>query len=110
MAPPSGTNPPPPVLQTQVGGGPNPQPRTHAENITSSDLKIAFINCVGQSKFNLAKQLEIQNFIKSHRLDILHLQEVKIENDSLASVLSSVPISPYYPTIPGLIHIMGLPP
>ena len=75
--------PPPPVSQIQVGGDPNHPPQTR-ENLSSSSLNIAFINCVGQSKFSLAKQLEIQNFIKSQRLDILHLQEVKIENDSFS--------------------------
>ena len=84
MAPHLVTHPPPPELQTQVGGGPNPQYQASPENLTSSNLNIAFINCVGQSKFNLAKQLEIQNFIRSQRLDILHLQEVKIDNDSFS--------------------------
>ena len=83
MAPAPEPHPPPPGSQTQVGGDPNHPPQT-PENLSSSSLNVAFINCVGQSKFNLAKQLEIQNFIKSQRLDILHLQEVKVDHDSFS--------------------------
>ena len=84
MAPTPIPPPPPPESQTQVGGVSHPPPEIPPENLSTSCLNIAFINCVGQSKFNLAKQLEIQNFIKSQRLDILHLQEVKIDHDSFS--------------------------
>ena len=84
MASPPVPPPPPPEPQTQVEGAPNLPPITPPENLLSSCLNVAFVNCVGQSKFNLAKQLEIQTFIRSHRLDILHLQEVKIEHDSFS--------------------------
>ena len=47
-------------------------------------LTIAFINCVGQSKFPISKQLEIQSFICAQKIDILHLQECKIDEDSFS--------------------------
>ena len=73
--------PPPPESQTQGEGDPNPPTQQSFVNISSSNLSIGFINCVGQSKFNLRKQLEIQNYVKSQHLDIVHLQEVKIDSD-----------------------------
>ena len=48
-------------------------------------ISIAYINCVGQSKFPIAKQLEIQSFISAQNLDIIHLQECKIDEDSFAN-------------------------
>ena len=48
-------------------------------------ISIAYINCVGQSKFPVAKQLEIQSFICSQKLDIIHLQECKIDEDSFSN-------------------------
>ena len=68
MAPIQVNLPPPPEPQTQGEGVPNPPTQISPINQDSSNLNIAFINCVGQSKFNLAKQLEIQNFVKSQRL------------------------------------------
>jgi exonuclease III len=48
---------------------------------TDNSLKIAFINCFGQNRFPVKKQLEIQNYIKYHSLDVLHLQECNINDD-----------------------------
>ena len=73
--------PPPPESHAQGEGDPNPPTQQSFVNISSSNLSIGFINCVGQSKFNLRKQLEIQNYVKSQHLDIVHLQEVKIDSD-----------------------------
>ena len=47
-------------------------------------INIAYINCYGQSKFPVSKQLEIQSFICQHKLDIIHLQKSKIDEDSFA--------------------------
>ena len=47
-------------------------------------LNIAYINCYGQSKFPIHKQLEIQSLICQNSLDIIHLQETKIDQDSFA--------------------------
>ena len=62
-----------------------PPAQTLSPPMCSTNLNVAFINCVGQSRFNVSKQLEIQRYIKSCKLDILHLQECKIDEESFAS-------------------------
>ena len=52
--------------------------------ISSSYLNIAYINCVGQSKFPVSKQLEIESYVRDQKLDIIHLQEIKIEDTSFS--------------------------
>ena len=52
---------------------------------TQIPISIAFINCVGQSKFPVAKQLESQSYIFTQKLDIIHLQEYKIDEDSFSN-------------------------
>ena len=47
-------------------------------------LTIAFINCVGQSKFPISKQLKIQSYVCAQKHDILQLQECKIDEDSFS--------------------------
>ena len=50
---------------------------------TSSELVIAYLNCHGQTGLNLAKQLQIEQFVKSVKIDILHMQESFIDDDTL---------------------------
>ena len=45
-------------------------------------LNIAFINVRGQTGFNLAKQIQIEEFIKVNKIDILHLEESNITEDT----------------------------
>ena len=47
-------------------------------------LNVAYINCYGQSKFPISKQLKIQSFICQNNLDIIHLQEIKVDQDSFS--------------------------
>ena len=47
-------------------------------------LNVAYINCYSQSKFPISKQLEIQNFICQNNLDVVHLQEIKVDQDSFS--------------------------
>ena len=76
---------PPVVNHPQQGGAKLCFPNSSFTPPTqTSELTIAFINCVGQSKFPLLKQLEIQNYIRSHKIDILHLQEVMIDDTSFS--------------------------
>ena len=42
-------------------------------------ITIATMNCHGQTKFDLAKQLSIQSFLITNKIDILLCQETKIE-------------------------------
>ena len=78
MAPDLVAFPPPPGSPIQVEGTQSPPPSS------KSNISVAFINCVGQTRFILSKQLEIQNYIRSHSIDILHLQECKIDDDSFS--------------------------
>ena len=48
----------------------------------SIPINIAYINCHGQTKFPISKQLEIKSFICQNKVDILHLQECKIDQNS----------------------------
>ena len=75
--------PPPSVNSTHEGGLKTSSPACISPPSKSS-LNIAFINCVGQTKFPVAKQLEIESYIRSKNLDIIHLQECKIEEENFS--------------------------
>jgi exonuclease III len=47
-------------------------------------LTIAYLNIHGQSGLNLSKQKQIQDFLKNNFIDILHCQEINIEEDSFS--------------------------
>ena len=47
-------------------------------------LTTAFINIRGQTGLHLSKQLQIENFIRENRIDILHLQESHIEENTFS--------------------------
>ena len=51
-------------------------------NPTENILTISYMNIHGQTKLTTAKQLQIQDFLKSKKIDILHLQEVEIDEES----------------------------
>ena len=78
MAPDLVAFPPPPGSPAQVEGIQSPPPAS------KSNICVAFINCVGQTRFPLSKQLEIQNYMRSQHIDILHLQECRIDDDSFS--------------------------
>ena len=48
----------------------------------SSKITVAYLNCHGQSGFNVSKKLQIQSFLQNYSIDILHLQECRIEDDT----------------------------
>lgn len=50
----------------------------------SSTITIGYLNVKGQSKLNIEQQLQIQDFIKTHRLDILHCQETNIDENTFS--------------------------
>ena len=52
------------------------------ESTSTTEIKVAHINCVGQSGLNLAKQLEIQSYLITNTIDILRLQECCIYEDT----------------------------
>ena len=53
-------------------------------NPENSVLKIAYMNIHGQSNIPTVKQLQIQDFIKYNKIDILHLQEIEIGDETFA--------------------------
>ena len=55
-----------------------------SENRDTPSITVAFINCVGQTKLPISKQLEIQSFVCTNKVDILHLQECRMDDDSFA--------------------------
>ena len=63
---------------------PKVTPGGTSENRDTPSLIVAFINCVGQTKLPISKQLEIQSFVCTNEVDILHLQECKIDDNSFA--------------------------
>ena len=54
--------------------------------MTSEDriLTISFMNIHGQSKLPIAKQLQIQDFLKYNKIDILHMQECDISEETFS--------------------------
>ena len=47
-----------------------------------STINIAYMNIRGQTGLEYAKQIQIENFLKTYKLDILHLQESNISEDT----------------------------
>ena len=54
-------------------------------NIEASCLTIAYLNCHGQTKLTKVKQAQIEDFVKKQKVDILHCQEINIDQDSFNS-------------------------
>ena len=47
-------------------------------------LKVGFINIRAQTGLHLPKQVQIEQFIRENNLDILHLQESNIEEETFS--------------------------
>ena len=47
-------------------------------------LTVALVNIHGQSGLDQAKQMQIETFIIQNKIDILHLQEINIVEDSFS--------------------------
>ena len=50
----------------------------------TNSLKIAYMNIKGQSTLSIPKENQIQDFIKKYNIDILHCQEINIEEESFS--------------------------
>ena len=48
----------------------------------SNNIRVAYLNCRGQTGFNLAKQLQLENFLQCQNIDILHLQESHLDDET----------------------------
>ena len=55
--------------------------QSNIENI----LKVGFLNIRGQTGLTTIKQLQIESFLNRENLDILHLQEINIIEESFSS-------------------------
>ena len=51
----------------------------------NSTLTIAFMNIRGQTGLNISKQIQIENFIKSYKVDILNCQEINISDETFST-------------------------
>ena len=76
---------PPVGSNTQQGGQALRDRAPNSPPDCTSNICVAYINCVGQSKFTVSKQLQIQSYIKSGNIDMVHLQECKIDDESFAN-------------------------
>ena len=45
---------------------------------TDRTINIAFMNVRGQTGLDFAKQLQIENFLRTYKIDILNCQEINI--------------------------------
>ena len=52
---------------------------------TDKTINIAFMNVRGQTGLDFAKQLQIENFLKTYKIDILNCQEINIIEDSFSN-------------------------
>lgn len=55
------------------------------KNSFKNSLIVGFMNIRGQSKLKIEKQLQIEEFLKCYKCDILHLQETNIDPDSFST-------------------------
>ena len=51
---------------------------------TDQILTIAYINIHGQSRLTDAKQVQIEDFIKYNKIDVAHLQEIDICDETFS--------------------------
>ena len=48
-------------------------------------ITVAYMNIWAQTGLDLAKQVQIERFISSYKIDILHCQEINIDQNSFSS-------------------------
>ena len=53
-------------------------------DLESNILTVSYMNIHGQTKLPTVKQLQIQDFIKYKNIDILHLQEIEIDENTFS--------------------------
>ena len=55
-------------------------------NETSNNdiITVAYMNIRGQTGLDLAKQVQIENFLKTYKVDILNCQEININEDTFS--------------------------
>ena len=53
-------------------------------HFNSSTITIAYLNCRGQTGLNISKQRQIEHFLQTHSIDILHLQESHLDEETFS--------------------------
>ena len=48
-------------------------------------LNIAYMNIQGQTGLDFSKQVQIEHFLKTYNIDILHCQEINVVSESFES-------------------------
>ena len=54
-------------------------------SVSQNILTVAYINMHGQSNLTKAKQVQLEDFIKFNKIDIAHLQETEICDDTFST-------------------------
>ena len=57
------------------------------ETAPTSTITVAFMNIRGQTGLDEAKQVQIENFVKSYKKDILNCQEINIKEDTFKTAI-----------------------
>ena len=50
----------------------------------NNTVSVAYLNCRGQTGLYESKQLQIEKFLQNHNIDILHLQETHLEDETFS--------------------------
>ena len=58
---------------------------TEGGKILNNKIKVGFMNVKGQSKLNVEKQMQIEDFLRRYKCDILNLQETNIEPETFSA-------------------------
>ena len=61
------------------------EPNLKSSTDNLSRIKVGFMNIRGQSGLKIEKQLQIEEFVKRFKCDILHLQESNIEDETFST-------------------------
>ena len=53
--------------------------------ILRDSITVGFMNIKGQSRLNIEKQIQIEDFLRKYNCDILNLQETNIETGTFST-------------------------
>ena len=49
-----------------------------------NSITLAYMNIRGQTGLDIVKQVQIEHFLKFHKVDVLHCQEINIDSESFS--------------------------
>ena len=53
--------------------------------MSNNFITVAYMNIHGQTGLDLVKQVQIERFISTYKIDVLHCQEINIDKESFSS-------------------------